>query len=150
MGEETAAGLGLELVQVQLVKENGRWILRFLLDREGGVSIDHCESFSKAIDPRLDAEDPIPHSYLLEVSSAGLDRPLVRERDYLRFAGREVDLRLLRPLDGRRRFRAKLLGLERETEAAEAPTIQLELGSGERIAVPLDSIAQARLVPDLD
>lgn len=146
LGERVAAELGFELVQVQLVKESGQWYLRFLLDRPGGIAIDDCERFSRRIEPMIDAVDPIPHQYVLEVSSAGLDRLLQREADFRRFAGRQVSIRLYEPLDGRRRFTAKLLGLSGADGGAR---VELERDDGSRVLVPLARIAQARLVPDL-
>ncbi len=146
LGEGVAAELGFELVQVQFLKESGQWYLRFLLDRPDGIAINDCEQFSRRVEPLLDASDPIPHQYILEVSSAGLDRPLQRETDFVRFAGRQVSIRLYEPLEGSKRFQAKLLGLS----AAEGEArVELEREDGSRILVPLPKIAQARLVPDL-
>lgn len=146
MGEQVARQLGFELVQVQLVKERGTWFLRYFLDRPGGISINDCESFSRRIDPMLDAEDPIPHSYTLEVSSAGLDRPLLKEADYERFAGRLVHLRLHEPIEGRRRWSGRLKGLEQGHDGRLA-VLESEAG---RLEIPYERIAQARLIPELD
>jgi len=146
IGEETAGELRYELVQVQMIKEGGQWYLRFSLDRPGGITIDDCERFSRGIEPLLDARDLVPHRYILEVSSAGLDRPLLKQADYARFTGRQVAVRLYEPVNASRRFSGKLLGL---TGGADDIRVELETGDGHRIAVPLDNIAQARLVPDL-
>ena len=146
LGEGVAAELGFELVQVQLLKESGQWYLRFLLDRSGGIAINDCEQFSRRVEPLIDAADPIPHQYILEVSSAGLDRPLRRETDFVRFAGQQVSIRLYEPLDGSKRFTAKLLGLSAADDEAR---VELEREDGSRVLVPLPMIAQARLVPDL-
>ncbi|NLG83558.1 MAG: ribosome maturation factor RimP [Firmicutes bacterium] len=146
IGEEAAREFGFELVLVQLVKERGQWILRFVLDKPGGIGIADCERFSRRVEPLVEAVDPVPHSYILEVSSAGLDRPLLRPEDYRRFAGRTIDLRLYEPVEGRRRFSAKLLGL---MEEAEGPAAALETADGYRLTVPLGKIAMARLVPEL-
>ncbi|MCL6615260.1 MAG: ribosome maturation factor RimP [Firmicutes bacterium] len=146
IGEETAREFGYELVQVQLAKERGQWYLRFVLDKPGGIGIADCERFSRRIEPLVEAVDPVPHSYVLEVSSAGLDRPLLRAEDYRRFAGREIAIRLYEAIGGRRRFSARLLGL---TDEAEGPVVELEAGDGTRLSIPLAKIAQARLVPEL-
>ncbi|MGQ9780045.1 MAG: ribosome maturation factor RimP [Bacillota bacterium] len=146
IGEEAAHEFGFELVLVQLVKEHGQWILRFVLDKPGGIGIADCERFSRRVEPLVEAVDPVPHSYVLEVSSAGLDRPLLRAEDYRRFAGRMITLRLYEPVEGRRRFSAKLLGL---AEEADGPAAALETEDGLRLTVPLGKIAMARLVPEL-
>jgi len=146
IGEGVAAELGFELVQVQFLKEGGQWYLRFLLDRPGGIAINDCEQFSRRVEPLIDAADPISHQYILEVSSAGLDRPLQRETDFIRFAGRQVSIRLYEPLEGNKHFRAKLLGLSAVDGEAAA---ELEREDGSRVLVPLPKIAQARLIPDL-
>ena len=96
-----AEQLGLELWDVEYVKEAGQWYLRVYIDRiEGGVSLDDCEAFSKAFDPVLDAEDPIEDSYVFEVSSAGAERVLKRPRDFDRFLGSFVEVKLYKAVDG--------------------------------------------------
>jgi len=87
LGEPIAAQLGLELFDVRLVHEEGRLILRYVIDCEEGVTHQHCEQFSKLIDPLLDEADPIEKSYFLEVSSPGAERPLRHEADFKRFIG---------------------------------------------------------------
>ena len=87
-----AEQLGYELYQVQLIKENGNFILRVTIDHPNGIQHDDCEKFSRAIDPILDMEDPIPESYYLEVSSPGLFRELRNEQDYSRFQGSLVSV----------------------------------------------------------
>lgn len=145
LGEQAAREFDYELVQVQLVKENGEWYLRFALDRPGGIGIQDCERFSRHIEPLLDAEDPIPHRYILEVASAGLDRPLVQQKDYERFKGRQITVKLYEPVGGQRRWEGKLLGLR---DASDGILVDLETKAGQ-VAVPLARIAQARLVPEL-
>lgn len=95
-----AAGLGLELYDVEYVREAGQWFLRVYIDKEGGVGIDDCEALSKALDPILDEKDPIPDSYVFEVSSAGLERELKRPEHFARFLGSKVEVRLYQPVDG--------------------------------------------------
>ena len=102
LAEPAAAGLGLELWDVEYVREAGQWVLRIYVDKEGGVGIDDCEALSKVLDPLLDEADPIPDSYVFEVSSAGAERELKRPRDFDRFMGSSVEVRLYSPFEGSR------------------------------------------------
>ena len=145
IGEDVASELGLELVEVQLTKEGHDWYLRFTLDKPNGISINDCELFSRRIEPSIDAEDPIQHPYILEVSSAGLDRPLLRENDYLRFTGRKVSIKLHQQLEGRGQYHGRLHGLKR---AAGEVSIELEIEDGRQVTIPLAMVARAKLVPD--
>ena len=94
------AELGLKLWDVTYTKEAGQWFLRIFIDKEGGVSIDDCEKFTRLIDPIIDEHDPIPHSYMFEVSSAGLERSLKRPEDFLQFLGHKVEIKLYKAQDG--------------------------------------------------
>ena len=94
-------------------------MLRVLIDHEGGVSTAHCEAVSRALDPLLDAADPIPGSYVLEVSSAGLERPLKRPEHFLRCLGRPVLVRLYAPRQGVREYTGKLASYNGETLTLE-------------------------------
>ena len=89
---------------MEYVREAGVWYLRLYIDKDGGVSINDCEAVSRAFDPVLDAEDPIPGSYTFEVSSAGAERALKRPEDFERFMGSKVEVRLYRPKDGAKEF----------------------------------------------
>ena len=99
-----AQELGLELYDVEYVREAGQWFLRVYIDKEGGVGIDDCEALSKALDPILDEKDPIPDSYVFEVSSAGLTRELKQPRHFERYLGSKVELRLYKPINGQKSF----------------------------------------------
>ena len=102
---------GCELWDVEYVKEAGGWYLRVYIDREEGVSIDHCEAVSRELDPLLDERgDLIPGSYTFEVSSAGAERQLRRPSDFERFAGRLAEVKLYKPRDGRKAYLGKLAG----------------------------------------
>lgn len=103
---------GCSLWDVEYVREAGAWYLRVFIDKEGGVGIDDCERISRRLDPILDEEDPIPESYVFEVGSAGAERELKRPSDFAQFMGREVELRLYRPLDGKKSFVGALCGYE--------------------------------------
>ena len=93
---------GCTLWDVEYVWEAGTWFLRVYIDKEGGVSIDDCEAVSRPLSDALDEADPIEGSYTLEVSSAGADRPLKRPEHFAAFLGAEVEIRLYRPVDGRK------------------------------------------------
>ena len=101
---------GCTLWDVEYVKEAGEWFLRVYIDREGGVNIDHCEAVSRPLSDLLDEADPIQGSYTFEVSSAGLDRVLRKAEHYDLCMGKQVDVKLYRPLDGRKEYTGTLNG----------------------------------------
>ena len=107
-----ARELGLEIWDVEYVREAGQWFLRVYIDKEGGVGIQDCEALSKALDPLLDEADPIPDSYVFEVSSAGAERELKRPRDFPRFFGETVEVRLFAAVEGSKSFVGVLTGYE--------------------------------------
>src|SRR3990172_2011345 len=102
---------GLELVHLESNHRPGGVVLRVYIDKVGGVSVDDCARISRQISAQFDVDDPIPGSYTLEVSSPGLDRPLVSDADFERFAGQRVRLSTYAPIDGRRNFQGRLIGL---------------------------------------
>ena len=112
LAQPIAEKLGLELWDVEYVREAGQWFLRIYLDKDGGVSINDCEALSRALDPLLDEADPIPDSYVFEVSSAGAERELKRPGDFERFMGETVEVRLYKPVDGSKSFIGTLAGYE--------------------------------------
>jgi ribosome maturation factor RimP len=98
-----AQELGLELWEIQFVKEGSTYYLRIFIDKDGGVSIDDCEAMSRAIDKELDRTDPIEQSYCLEVSSPGIERSLTKDRHFEKYMGKKIKARLIRPdASGRR------------------------------------------------
>ena len=106
-----AEGLNLSIWDVEFVKEGGQHYLRVFLDKEGGVDINDCEAFSRAFDPILDEEDPIPDSYIFEVSSAGLGRKMTKEFHFEAKKGEEALAKMIRPTeDGLREIRGKIVG----------------------------------------
>ena len=139
--EPAVSALGFELVGVEFVSGR-RGLLRVYIDSEDGITIDDCQAVSHQVSGLLDVEDPIQGQYSLEVSSPGLDRPLFRASDFERFAGQEVRLRLVAPLEGRRKFRGVLVGL-RDGRVV----VQVE---EQELVVALEEIDEARLVPDYD
>lgn len=110
--EPIIAEKNLELVDLEFVKEGANWYLRVYIDKEGGVDIDDCEGVSRALEAKLDTADPIEQAYILEVSSPGIDRPLKKEADFVKYRGEMIDIKLYRAMDGQKQFQGKLLGLE--------------------------------------
>lgn len=102
----------LELVDVEFIKEGTNWYLRVYIDKPGGVTIDDCQIVSEALSDKLDKVDPIEQSYFLEVSSPGLDRPLKKDKDFEKFKGEQVEVKVFQPVDGKKVFEGELLGLK--------------------------------------
>lgn len=139
--QPVVAGLGYELVGVEWTSDTrGRRVLRVYIDVEDGVTVDDCEIVSQQISALLDVEDPIPGSYLLEVSSPGLDRPLFTLEHYRRFVGHKVRLTLSRPKAGQRRFSGVIEGVAEDQ-------VRLRTVDG-TVSLPFEDIDKARLVPD--
>ena len=113
-----------ELVDVEYVKEAGMWYLRAYIDKEGGFTVDDCEMVSRKLSDWLDEKDFIDDSYILEVSSPGLGRPLKKEKDFKRSMGEQVDIKLYRAIDRQKDFTGTLSAYDEETV-----TIQYEDGS---------------------
>ena len=113
-----------ELVDVEYVKEAGTWYLRAYIDKEGGIAVDDCELISRRLGDWLDEKDFIDESYILEVSSPGLGRPLKKEKDFARSIGKDVDVRLYRQRDGQKEFTGRLSSYDGDTV-----TLQMEDGS---------------------
>lgn len=103
---------GCRLWDVEFVREAGERYLRLYIDKDGGVSIDDCERISRRLDPLLDEADPIPDSYVFEVSSAGAERVLKRPSDFEAFLGSQVEVKLYQPLNGRKTVVGTLEGYE--------------------------------------
>ena len=92
-------GQGFELVDVEYVKEAGNWYLRGYIDKPGGITVNDCEAVSRAFSDKLDENDFIEDSYIMEISSPGLDRPLKKEKDFARSMGKLVEIRTYRPIE---------------------------------------------------
>ena len=118
-----------ELVDVEYVKEAGNWYLRAYIDKEGGITVDDCETISRILSDWLDRNDFIEESYILEVSSPGLGRPLKKEKDFARSLGDEVELRLYKPKNRQKDFAGILKAYDRDTV-----TIETEEGTDEVFA----------------
>ena len=109
MLKPTVEEMGYEIVDVEFVKEGPNWYLRVFVDKDGGVSIDDCEIISRALEKILDENDPIEQAYFLEISSPGIDRPLKKKEDFIKFNGETVDVKLYRPREGSKEYTGKLL-----------------------------------------
>ena len=110
---------GFELVDVEYVKEGGTWYLRTYIDKEGGISIDDCEKVSRRLSDILDEKDYIDDTYIMEVSSPGLGRPLKKEKDFKRSLGKEVDIRTYRMIDKQKEFTGILKYYDKDTVTIE-------------------------------
>lgn len=144
--EDRVADLGFELVELEWAGSGRRPVIRIRVDRldGGAITVDDCARVSRGLEPWLDRLASLPERYVLEVSSPGVDRPLVRPRDFERFAGEDVVVKGARPLVGRsRRIEGRLLGLAREGEGG---AIRLRLASGDEVEIPLESVSGAHLV----
>ena len=100
-----------EIVDIEYVKEAGEYYLRVYLDKEGGISLSDCEVVSRELSEILDKKDPIKDNYFLEVSSPGLDRPLKKEKDFVKYQGRDVEIKLYKPINGSKMHEGELVGL---------------------------------------
>lgn len=103
---------GMELVDLEYRKEGSNWVLRLFIDREGGVTLDDCADMGREIGEALDAEDIIHHEYNLEVSSPGLNRPLKKEADFRRFAGKLAKIKTFEVIGTGRNFKGRIEGCE--------------------------------------
>ncbi len=108
LAESIAAELGLRIWDVTFTKEGASYYLRIFIDKDGGVGIDDCEAFSRAIDAPLDELDPIEQGYCLEVCSPGVERSLVKPAHFAACLGQRVQVRMIRPVDGKRDFKGVL------------------------------------------
>ena len=130
--EELLVNTALELVAVDYVKERD-WYLRVFIDKEGGVDLDDCQDLSRKLEELLDVQDLIKTSYILEVSSPGLDRELKKPRDFQREMGKDIDVSLFAPLDGKKVVTGPLSAYDGET---------INVGD---MAIPMDKVAKVNL-----
>lgn len=106
---------GFELVDVEYVKEAGNWYLRAYIDKPGGIAVDDCEVISRALSDKLDEEDFIEDSYILEVSSPGLGRPLKKDKDFARSIGKEIEVRTFRAIHKQKEFTGVLKEFDKDS-----------------------------------
>jgi len=128
----------MELVDVEFLFEHGRWVLRLYIDKEGGITLDDCASVSRELGDLVEAKNTIDYSYVLEVSSPGLNRPLKKEKDFIRSIGKIVALVVSKPINKRKNFTGRVTGVREGV-------ISLLLNDNTLAEVPLKEINKARL-----
>ena len=130
-----------ELVDIEYVKEAGNWFLRVYIDKQGGITIDDCELVSRALSEQLDKDDFIEDSYILEVSSPGLGRPLKKEKDFERSIGKEVEVRLFQAINKQKEYIGILTSYDKDT-------VTVELEEENPLTIQRKNIALIRLAFD--
>ena len=146
LAEPLLAAVGMELVQVECLKMKTRWLVRIYMDREGsGVTLDDCALISDQLGDLLDVHDVPPGPYTLEVSSPGLDRPLQRDKDFLKYRGSRVNIRLRDKIEGRRHFRGALIAYE---DGDDGKCIVVE-ADGKTFRIPRGAVLKANLEYEL-
>jgi len=130
---------GMELVDLQFQREQNGWVVRLFVDKSGGVNLDDCGALSTQIGHLLDVENVIPHSYTLEVSSPGVDRPLKKLEDFVRFKGKLIVIRLDQPIHGRKKWRGRI------HDVRESMIELLPKNRGESVELPFSHIEKANL-----
>lgn len=133
--------LSLELVDVEYVREGPDWYLRAYIDKEGGVTVNDCEAVARRMNVVLDREDYVKDSYIFEVSSPGLGRPLKKEKDFVRSMGKQVEIRTYRAIDGQKEFYGEL-------SAYDSDTVTVTDEKGQAISFKKSDIALIRLAFD--
>jgi ribosome maturation factor RimP len=142
LAEPVLAGLGYRLVRVRISGAAGCTVQIMAERPDGTMAIEDCEAASRALSPVLDVADPIEGAYQLEISSPGIDRPLVRHSDFDRYAGHVAQVEMNVPIDGRRRFRGQLLG----TEGDAVRIRRSDAADGTDDVLPIDNMMEAKLV----
>ena len=133
--------MNFELVDVEYVKEGGTWYLRAYIDKEGGITVNDCEAVARELNEILDQEDFVEDSYVFEVSSPGLGRPLKKEKDYIRSMGRELEIRTYRAINREKEFYGIL-------KAYDEKTVTIEMEDGQTMTFEKADIALIRLAFD--
>jgi ribosome maturation factor RimP len=157
IAERVAASSGLELVEVEFLGSGKARMLRLFIDKTGGVTHEDCENVSREVSTILDMEDVVPgDSYLLEVSSPGLDRKLTKPSDYERFKGSLIRVTTYEPVEGNRNFRGRLedfadgrFTIEVETAGKKKSKKKQEQVAGSKVTIDLKNVAKANLVPEI-
>ena len=135
------AAAGCTLWDVEYVKEAGEWFLRIYIDKEGGITVNDCEAVAREMNEILDREDFVEDSYVFEVSSPGLGRPLKKEKDYVRSMGKEIEIRTYRAINREKEFYGIL-------SAYDESTVTIETENGEKMTFEKPDIALIRLAFD--
>ncbi|MCG3203661.1 MAG: Ribosome maturation factor RimP [Elusimicrobia bacterium] len=133
----------VELVDLTYQKSHGGWTLSFYLDKPGGITLDDCESWSRRLEPLIEGAGLIERSYVLEVASPGIDRAIRKLKDFEKFGGEKVHVKLFSPLEGQKNFHGILLG-------ADEQVVRLEMDGAKRVELPRNMIAKCRLNPTIN
>ena len=142
LAEPMLASVGMELIQVECLKMKTRWLVRIYMDREeGGVTLDDCTLVSNQLGDLLDVHDVPPGPYTLEVSSPGLDRPLQRDKDFLKYRGSRINLRLREKIDGRRHLCGELIDYEDQ----DGRKVLVVGEAGQSYRIPREAVLKANL-----
>ena len=128
---------GMELVDIEYRREQGGWVLRLFIDKEGGITLGDCSNISSQIGHLIEVDDLISNPYTLEVSSPGLNRPLKKEEDFVKYRGRLVKLKLRDPIEGRRVFKGRLLD-------SEEGLVRIDM-EDDVVSLPFNNIRKANL-----
>jgi len=145
LAEPLLTSEGMELILVECLQMRSHWLVRIYMDREGGVTVDDCAQISNQLGDLLDVHDTPPGPYTLEVSSPGLDRPLDRDQDFLKYRGSRVHLRLAEKIEGRRDFRGELVGYE-DSGDGKILVVKVE---GKTFRIPRKTVVKANLEYEL-
>jgi ribosome maturation factor RimP len=146
LAEPVLESHGMELVHLECLQMKSRWLVRIYMDRsEGGVSLDDCAFVSNQLGDLLDVHDVPPGPYTLEVSSPGLDRPLHRDKDFLRYRGARVNLRLEGKIEGSRHFRGELIDY---LDEAGGKVLVVKV-AGRTVRIPREAVLKANLEYEL-
>jgi len=142
LAEPMLAFVGMELIQVECLKMKTRWLVRIYMDREeGGVTLDDCALVSNQLGDLLDVHDVPPGPYTLEVSSPGLDRPLQRDKDFLKYRGSRINVRLREKIDGRRHLCGELIDYVDE----DGRKVLVVGETGQTYRIPREAVLKAYL-----
>jgi ribosome maturation factor RimP len=142
LAEKTASSMKMEVVLAEIKNEGGRAIIRVYLDKQTGITLEDCERFSKRFSATLDVEDFIPFTYVLEVSSPGVNRPLVKEADFRRFLGENARVRTSHPIEGQRNFKGRIVNV---TEGR----VTFESAPDKQVVIAAADIEKASLIADI-
>ncbi len=136
----------MELVDIECLKMKSRWMIRIYIDEEGGVSLDNCAEISNQVGDLLDIHEVLPDSYILEVSSPGLNRPLAREKDFIKYRGCKIKVTVRDKMDGKRNFRGELVDfLEKDGEK-----VLVIDANGKKYHIPRETVVKANLEYEIE
>ena len=142
--EPVLVGMGFRLIRVRMLNQNGATLQIMAEKNDGTMTVEDCEEVSTAVSPVLDVEDPIDREYHLEVSSAGIDRPLVRKSDFVRWQGHLLKCDTSIMIGNRKRFRGKIL--ESNADGFTLERDQVAYGEEQKVEIPFAALAEAKLI----